>query len=358
MAKNTKKTETKVQNNKSKRGRPTAKETSNESVKKSEKKAQLSEQIVKAPALTEVEQLILDIYGNEPVKVHVPIPASGQKTETNTLVKDNNIDISRLPDYLVNLIDDYAKDFTEYINNPTNYAIIPQIQKKDDIAYKALKSWIEPKKELFKKLKEKSAGGVSVVESKSNEVSNKTVIDSKNVNDLLKSMPQKKQAESKVETAKSNSTQNAPFFRQAEGSTYQHHIHGNPVKNYDPLNPLGNHHPSSRTENKNIHHEMMAKSNPYSSVHAQQNFGQVNQESIVETDANKYLQDYLDSIIIGIKNSFQMIHWGFIPFNVLEDILSKCDKKFIYEIVKDGEFVYLNISDGTNNASSEKFVCN
>lgn len=354
MAKNTKKTESKVQNNNSKRGRPSAKET----VKiKTEKKHDILEEPIEENLLSETEQLVLEIYGNEPVKANIPIPVSGQKTETNTLVKDYNLDISRLPEYIVNLIDDYAKDFTEYMNNPANYAIIPQIQKKDDLASKAIISWIEPKKELFKKLKEKSAGGVSVVENQTNEILNKTVIDSKNVNDLLKSMPQKKQTENKTETPKSNTTQSSPFFRQAEGGTYQHHIHSNPVKHYDPMNPLGNHQ-SNKTENKNIHHEMMAKSNPYSSVHAQQNLSQTNQESFVEIDANKYIQDYLESIIVGIKNSFQMIHWGYMPFDVLQDILSKCDKKFIYEIVKEIDGVYLTASDGINKACSEKFVCN
>jgi hypothetical protein len=51
-----------------------------------------------------------------------------------------------------------------------------------------------------------------------------------------------------------------------------------------------------------------------------------------------------------------MNHWGYIPLDVLNSILSGSDKSFRYDIVLNGKESYLIISDATQTIESEKFA--
>jgi hypothetical protein len=373
MAKdNSKSTDEKNQDGKSKRGRPASAKSEDGKKSESKKTNSLLEKTKKEdkpiaepkPKLSEAEQLIKDIYGDEPLKDYIPFPKSEQKTQTTAIVAQYKIEVGKLPQDILNLVNDFASDFTNFTQNPMLFALIPNIQSKDAKASLALAEWIQSKNGKFEMLIQKSAGGISVVNSNTNTDNggNKTVVDSKNINDVLKTMPQSTKDANAIQTAQNNVNPNPTAFnpiRQAEGGTYKHHIHSNPIQNNNiNPNPLANQPQSPMTENKNIHYEILSKSNPYADAYKQQNY-QSTQQPVVQVEPKQYLKDYLDSVMKNVTSAFQFIHWGYIPMDLLKDILSKCDKSMTYEIVKDddSEYVYLRISNGTDNSESDKFKC-
>lgn len=309
--------------------------------------------------LSEVEQLNLDIYGNEHLKDFVPFPKSEQKTQIVTLIKEFNIEVGRLPQNILDLINDFATDFTTFTNNPMMFNLIPEIQKKENIATVELTNWINSRMDKFTLLRQKTNGGISFVTNE-NEQANKTVVDSNSVNDILKNMPQSTKNTNQNNNQNQQHQQGVNFnpIRQADAGTYQHHIHSNPAQpnNITPQNPLGNH-PMGMVENKNIHHEMLSKSNHFMDVHKQQNL-QYNPPPTPKVEPKEYLKNYLDSIMSSVTGYYKFIHYGFIPVDDLKHILSTCDKAFTYEIVQDknnNEWFYLTISNVTDKVTSDKF---
>jgi len=56
-----------------------------------------------------------------------------------------------------------------------------------------------------------------------------------------------------------------------------------------------------------------------------------------------------------INNTFQMLHWGYIPLDVLKGILSSADNTFGYEIVESNDDYYINISRGSDKTTTPRF---
>ena len=203
-------------------------------------------------------------------------------------------------------------------------------------------TWTE-KDELIT-LKMKVKGGVSVVSDNTNT---KTVIDASNINNVMNSMPSNNNTNTNANQPQVTHGQNPIIAREATGS-YQHHIHSNPVSS------ISNNQPKGITENKQIHYEMLNKSNHFQDVHKQQNLQYV-PEQIIPVSPQKYIEDYSKSIMDIINSTFQMLHWKYIPLSVLKGILSSADNTFGYEIVQGGNDYYINISRGNDKTSTPKF---
>ena len=365
------------QNNKVSRGRPT-KESKTTDVKKTEevkvendKKA--TQEVVKEkpktetkkdePTLDETALLIKEIYGDEPVKDFVPFPQSEQKTQTIAILSEYNIDRTRLPLDVALSIDDFANDFTVFTSNPMMIQMVSIIIEKDTKAFTAISNWVEPLKEKLIALKIKTIGGVSV--SKSEPVSDtqnqKVVVDSNNINNVINSIPNN-QAQQPVQNTNTNQNQQSishgenPLIPRQPTGSYQHSIHSNPVNNnVSPTNPVANHN-MGMTENKNIHHEMLNKSNHFADVHKQQNLQYV-PEVVAPVSNLQYLQDYSKNIMEIINSTFQMIHWKYIPIDILKGILANADKGLGYEVIQISgtDECYINISRGADKISTDRF---
>lgn len=101
---------------------------------------------------SELEILLERVYDNDtPINV-TDFPVSDMKTQTKTFIDLYKIDISRLPQSIVDLINDLLVDFTVFISNTRNVSIIPAIMEKDLKAQTALKEWVEQRKSLIDKL--------------------------------------------------------------------------------------------------------------------------------------------------------------------------------------------------------------
>lgn len=361
-----------TQDNKVNRGRPT-KDSKNVDVKKTEeaevksdKKA--TQEVVKEkpkpevkktePTLDETALLIKDIYGDEPVKDFVPFPQSEQKTQTIAILAEFNIDRTRLPLDVALAVDDFASDFTVFTSNPMMIQMVSIIIEKDTKAFNALSNWAEPIKDKLIALKIKTVGGVSVTKSEpvSDTQNGKVVVDSNNINNVINSIPNNTQP---IQNATPNQNvshgENPLIPRQPTGS-YQHNIHSNPVNNnVSPSNPVANHN-MGMTENKNIHHEMLNKSNHFADVHKQQNL-QYTPEVVAPVSNPQYLQDYSKNIMEIVNSTFQMIHWQYIPIDTLKGILANADKGLGYEVIQISgtDECYINISRGADKISTEKF---
>ena len=86
----------------------------------------------------------------------------------------------------------------------------------------------------------------------------------------------------------------------------------------------------------------------------QQNLQHSYQQPVI--DREKIFQDYAVSIMDTIKLTFQMNHWGFIPQDVLHQILNSCDKTYNYETVLNGKESFIKISSGGKTIETEKFA--
>ena len=360
MAKNTDKKKKdsdnkKTSDNKASRGRPSSKEEKIVADKTESTKAEPKKEPVKVaapikPQISETDLLTKEIYGDEPLKDAIPFPKSEQKTQTISLVDEYNIDVQRLPSAILNLINDFVSDFTTLTQNPMMIALVSSIIQKDSSASNSIREWVEPRKDKLIALKIKVKGGVSVVK------------DDKTVSNAQTTVNQSNTAPTNVAPPPTNTTQQQPqqqqvahgenplIPRQPTGS-YQHHIHSNPAV---APNPLDNNRHISVTENKDIHYEMLNKSNHFADVHKQQNLQYV-PEQIVPVAPEQYIQNYADSIMASINGGFQMIHWGYIPLDTLKDILARADNSFGYEIVQSDEGSYINVSRGGHKVATPRF---
>jgi hypothetical protein len=365
-----------TQDNKVSRGRP-SKDSKIVDAKKDEKvevksDKKTTQEVVKEKAKAEVKKdeptldetaiLIKDIYGDEPVKDYVPFPQSEQKTQTIAILSEFNIDRTRLPLDISLSVDDFASDFTVFTSNPMMIQMVSTIIEKDTKAFNDLSNWVEPRKDKLIALKIKTVGGVSVTKSEpiSDNQNGKVVVDSNNINNVINSIPNNNTQPIQNATPNQNQQsvshgENPLIPRQPTGS-YQHNIHSNPVNNnVSPSNPIANHN-MGMTENKNIHHEMLNKSNHFADVHKQQNL-QYTPEVVAPVSNLQYLQDYSKNIMEIVNSTFQMIHWQYIPIDTLKGILANADKGLGYEVIQitGTDECYINISRGGDKISTEKF---
>ena len=326
----------KTQETKASRGRPTDKEEKNVTEKKIVEKKQpvkINENVkepvvdkVVEPQLSESELLIKEIYGDEPIKNVIPFPNSTQKTQTTGIVEEFAIDVKRLPQDILNLVNDFITDFTTLASNPMMVQLVNAIIEKDTKSFNALKEWVEPVKDKLLRLKIKTVGGISITTDNTAEGSKK-VIDSNNINSAINSMPIN------------------------QGVTHTTQTINQPQSNVaHTINPS-----AGVVENKDIFQKIMSESNAFSDVHKNQNPFQSQPEQKIVVAPEKYIKDYADSIIASINGSFQIIHWGYIPLDVLKGILSNADSSFGYEIVQGTEDGYINISKGSDKVSTPRF---
>ncbi|MBK7362920.1 MAG: hypothetical protein IPJ01_11530 [Micavibrio sp.] len=298
---------------------------------------------VEAPKLNETDLLIKEIYGDEPIKDAIPFPKSEQKTQSGGVIDEYNIDVQRLPQDILNLVNDFVSDFTTLTQNPMMVQLVASIIEKDTKSVNALRDWVEPKKDKLIALKIKVKGGVSVVQS---EGSTKTVVDANNINNVVNSMPNNTNNQTNVNQPQQVVHGDNPLIPRQPTGSYEHKIHSNPV--------IPNNNPTAGIENKQIHYDMLNKSNHFADVHKQQNL-QYQPEQIVPVTSERYIQDYMKSIMETINNTFQMLHWQYIPLDVLKGILATADTSFGYEIVQGDEGSYINISKGNDKVTTPRF---
>jgi hypothetical protein len=315
------------------RGRPSSKKSKEEtSDKKDLKSENKKEPEIK---LSETDLLFKKIYGNEPIKDAIPIPVTEQKTQTTTIVNEYNIDVQRLPQGVLDLVNSFTSVFNTILQNPllaSNY--ISDFLDKDTKSFNAIKEWVESRKDNLVSYKLKTKGGTSTA-----NVSTKVIVNAENVN-TIKNIP------ANTQQPQINHGQNPLTPRDLNGGgTYQHHIHSNPIVNNPHINNV---------ENKNIHHEMLAKNNHFGDVHLQQNPSQHIEQKVV-VSPQQYIQDYSNGIMTAINGHFRMAHSGYIDLDTLNSILNSLDKSFEYEIIQNGKESYLNISKGEDRVTTPKF---
>lgn len=322
-----------------------------------EEKKSVESEVKKEPKLSETELLIKDIYGDEPIKDSVPFPKSEQKTQTGGIIDEYGIEINRLPQDILNLVNDFLSDFTTLTQNPMMVQLVASIIEKDTKAVNALRDWVEPKKDKLIALKVKTKGGISVVQGTS-EGNTKKVVDANSINNVVNSMPNNT-------TENNNNQQNQeqkvvhgenPLIMREPTGSYIHSVHSKNTNPSIPLNPLANNMPNGMTENKQIHYEMLNKSNHFADVHKQQNLQYVPPQ-IEPVAPEKYIVDYSKNIMDIINSTFQMLHWKYIPLDTLKGILASADNTFGYEIVQsESEGGYINITRGEHKATTPRFA--
>lgn len=277
---------------------------------------------------SEIDVLIEKIYDN-PLPIGVqPFPTTDIKTQTKTLIDNNKIDQSKLPQEIVDSINDLLVDFNVFLSNTMNVGIIPTVMEKDAKSYNLLNDWVTKRKEFIDKL-------------------NPQIKEPTFVPPAIASNPQNSSFNASAQNI--NINQQSGIFRQA-GSTYFH----NPTATSSQSHALSNSHIPS-TENKNIHVEMTMKS-----IERQQKFNEQTRNGILsqkpEIDKEKYLNDYSNTIMGQINNTFQMIHWKYIPMDTLKTLLNNCDKSLNYEVYDCGDASYIKITDGVFVFESPKFA--
>jgi hypothetical protein len=270
------------------------------------------------------------IYGDEKEKNVLPFPQSDLQTQTKNIVNEYDINVNRLPQNIVDTLNDFIQIFSEFVSNPNQFNLIGAIMDKDLVSVNLIKAWIEDKKDLLLSLKEtKKVEAPKQLPNNLKEVLNNA----------------------KNETTPQINNDNSVFPRQPV-STYQHNIAPLPQQNTNLLNgvfPTG--------ENKNIHYDMLSKAYPQIRANdtAQQNWmGQVPLQNEVVIDKDKMFVDYVTSIGSSIQNTFQVIHWGYIPLDTLNNLINNCDKLYKYEIVNNGDnsFVKVTYNDKTINTNN------
>lgn len=272
------------------------------------------------------------IYGEESDKNVLPFPQSDLQTQTKNIIKEYDINVNRLPQNIVDSINDFIQIFSEFVSNPNQFNLIGAIMDKDLVSSNLLKSWVEDKKENLLKLKE----------TKKSE-------EPKEIPEYLQNVLDSAKNETNIPAINND---NGIFPRQPV-STYQHNIAPPPQQNTNLLNgvfPTG--------ENKNIHYDMLSKAYPQIRANdtAQQNWtGQVTTQSEVVIDRDKMFVDYVNSVINSIKNTFQIIHWGYIPLDTLNNLLNNCDKTYKYEVVNNGDNSFINITFNGKTIKTDSF---
>jgi hypothetical protein len=273
------------------------------------------------------------IYGDEKEKNVLPFPQSDLQTQTKNIVNEYDINVNRLPQNIVDTLNDFIQIFSEFVSNPNQFNLIGAIMDKDLVSLNLLKSWVEDKKDSLLSLKENNK-----------------------LTEQSKEMPQHLQEV--LNTAKNETTpqinNNDGFSPRQPVSTYQHNIATPPPQQNNNLLGI-----FPNGENKTIHYEMLTKAYPQIIANdtAQQNWmGQVPLQNEVVIDKDKMFVDYVISIGSLIQNTFQVIHWGYIPLDALNNLINNCDKLYKYEIVNNGDnsFVKVTYNDkiiNTNNFS-------
>jgi len=323
-----------------------------------------------------------DIYDYEPVKQVLEFPQTQTQTETdrtcNVIYK---IDVTRLPQDIVDKINDYLTDFRAFISAPDNLkdiSKIPVIMEKDKIASDAIKVWLAPKREYFEQEKLKQAGGIAVtnvsqgqpqapqpqVQPTPQMPDGKIVIDKNNSQNIINSAPS-------VPSAMNNPNQPAhtvvtphPYGAQAgQNPTPNYNTHNQhqfiprtPSADYVPT--IGNNNigginlPPAFGDNSKTVNDMMAQM-------AQQHDGGHNHTTMGAPISNaNFIDEYAKTIHQTITVGFPMYyHWGYIPLDSLKDILKNTEKSLSYEIVLNGEQSYVKISNGARVVETEKFSC-
>lgn len=274
------------------------------------------------------------IYGDEIEKNVLPFPQSDLQTQTKNIIKEYDINVNRLPQNIVDSINDFIQIFSQFVSNPNQFNLIGTIMDKDLISSNLLKSWVEDKKENLLKLKE----------TKKPEQPKEIPAHLQNALDSAKN-------ETNIPATNND---NVVFPRQPV-STYQHNI-APPIQQENNL--FTNVFPTG--ENKTIHYEMLSKAFPQIRANdtAQQNWmGQVqvpNQNEVV-IDRDKMFADYVNSVTSSIKNTFQNIHWGYVPLDTLKNLINNCDKLYKYEIVNNGDNSFINITFNGKTIKTDSF---
>jgi len=262
------------------------------------------------------------IYGNEPEKTLSPFPNSDLQTQTKNIIKQYGIDAKRLPENIVNAINEMVNVFSDFVKNSNNFSLIGAIMDKDLIAVNLLKDWIEPNKDLLLKLKDENKE--TEEEAKSNESSQEGL----NPTHFAGRIPQ---------------------------GTYQHNVVAPSNNNPNIFNG------GSNTSAKNIHLEMMTKAaaSIQANLTANQNWGNNNNnpEEVVVVDHNKIFNDYCLSVIGSIKNFWQTKHWGHISVGEAEKIVKSLNRDYSPKLVVDGENSYIDFSFNGNDFRTDFFNC-
>jgi hypothetical protein len=74
------------------------------------------------------------IYGEEVSKESVPFPDSELQTQTKNIIKEYDINLSFLPENILNAVNDLVRDFTYFVNNKNMVNMISVIMDKDLVA--------------------------------------------------------------------------------------------------------------------------------------------------------------------------------------------------------------------------------
>ena len=303
--------------------------------KTKEKEVELTTEVAQEPTL------FTKIYGNETKKEIVPFPDSELQTQTKNIIKEYNIDVAYLPENILNAVNDLVRDFSYFVQNKNMVNMISVIMDKDLVALNLLKQWIEPNSSLLLQLKKENGieDNLPIVQNSN------VVVNNNNVNQVINSMP-------------SNPNTNVP------NNINVHNIN-QPIQNlsvhntnpFIPREPVSTYQHTNNSqvfgENKNAHHEMMTAAAPsiLATNTAQQNHAYVPEP----IDMTNFLRNYASSILDSIKGTFQMNHWGYIPMDVLNGILSKCDNTYKDEVFNNGAESYLVISDNKESVKTETF---
>lgn len=286
-----------------------------------------------------VDSKILAIYGNEQKKEIYPFPVSDLQTQTKNVINQYMIDYSMLPQNIVDAINTLLADFSSFVTNPMMMGMIPTIMDKDLIASNLLKAWVEPRAALlleYKAENTKEEDKVNVTAPVTATQQHNPHVNAPQVNNVTTTQ---------MPNAAMHGNTNLDM-RQA-GGTYQHNINQQANVNVSPLGVI---------ENKSVHLNMLNKSAQDSTYehHKQQNLQHSYQPPVI--DREKVFQDYAVSIMDSIKLTFQMNHWGYIPQDVLHQILQSCDKTYNYETVLNGKESFIRISSGGKTIETEKFA--
>lgn len=282
---------------------------------------------------------ITEIYGNEVRKEIYEFPVSDLQTQTKNVINQYMIDCTLLPQNIVDAINTLLADFTSFVTNPMMMGMIPTIMDKDLIASNLLKDWVEPRATLlleYKAENQKEDEKVNVSAPVTATQQHTPHVNAPQVNNVTTTQMPNAAMHGNNDLA----------MRQA-GGTYQHNVNQQANVNVSPLGVI---------ENKSIHLNMLNKNIQDSTYehHKQQNLQHNYQPPVI--DREKVFQDYAKSIMDSIKLTFQMNHWGYIPQDVLHQILQSCDKTYNYETVLNGKESFIKISSEGKIIETEKFA--
>lgn len=330
------------------RGRPKS-----EDVKNKEEKPVKAKSKTKEVADENSDAAIIEkIYGSEAPKAVTPFPNSELQTQTRNTINEFAIDISRLPQNVLDAVNALIGDFTYFVSNPQMTNMIPAIMDKDLTATNLLKSWAEPRRSLLMQLKAKTQGdsnsNAPVVLPPVTHGNGQPVTPNPNTTVTVKNPIDQNPNPSQTQGLHGQNN----FSPRMPESTYQHNIN-NPNVAHNPNIIMGGG-IGGVNENKNVHYEMLTKANP--AIEAQNKAQQNLQYTPPPLDNQTVFQNYAKSVMDIINSTFQMNHWGYIPLDVLQAILNNCDKSYSYEVVVEGEKCYINISSSVGKIQTDSFI--